>query len=107
MERKEGEVMRHKCKQNRACVNPDHLHTGSHADNARDMVEDGTGTRGQKARDNKLTDHQVIEIYKRSKAGERACDLAAEFGVCGPHVSNIKHKKKLTWITDLVDQGVK
>ena len=37
----------------------------------------------------KLTDDQVAEIRTRRAAGERRNDLAAEFGVAGPYISQI------------------
>ena len=107
MECKDGEVIRHRCKQNRACVNPDHLHTGTHVDNMRDKIEDGTSPCGERNSQSKLKEGQVVEIYKRSKAGERQVDTAAEFNISSSAVSAIKCKKYWDKLTDLVDQGLR
>lgn len=39
----------------------------------------------------KLTDDQVIEIYRRAWLGERTCHLATEFSVTRALISRIKH----------------
>jgi len=37
-----SKLILHKCKQQRDCVNPDHLYAGTHSDNVRDSIKDGT-----------------------------------------------------------------
>lgn len=59
----EGTIIRHKC-DNRACINPDHLEPGSHADNMRGMVERRRSARGARNSKAKLTPEQVIEIRR-------------------------------------------
>jgi hypothetical protein len=85
-----GAVIRHKCDRTN-CVNPDHLEIGTQADNVRDAVERGRakgapGVRNAKA---KLTPDQIIEIRRRSEAGETRVTLAAAFGVAPTMISNI------------------
>lgn len=76
-----------------ACVNPDHLDVGTNDDNAQDKVRSGSalginqGIRNGRA---KLTDEQVLEIYKRVHDGEDGRDLALVFGVTPGLVSQIK-----------------
>lgn len=59
----EGTIIRHKC-DNKACINPDHLEPGSHADNMRDMVERRRSARGTRNSKAKLTPEQVAEIRR-------------------------------------------
>lgn len=61
----------HKC-DNPACVNPDHLFSGTHLDNMRDMINKGRDYKfqhftGEKSAHHKLTDKQVVEIRLRYK----------------------------------------
>lgn len=48
----------------------------------------------------KLTEEQVIEILKRLKNGERACDLAIEYGVRDSCISRIKNKTHWEYLAD-------
>jgi len=86
----EGYVIRHKCR-NRNCVNPEHLETGTPAENCADKLRDGTQPRGENAGKAKLTEAQVLDI--RARATEYQDDLAKEFGVKQAHISSIILRK--------------
>lgn len=77
-------LIRHLC-HNPRCVNPLHLATGTHQDNANDRVAAG---RSGKTRKHKLTHEQKAIIKMRFKKNSRkhgAEALAREFGVsCHP-----------------------
>jgi predicted DNA binding protein len=88
----EGHVVRHKCR-NRHCVNPEHLETGTIAENNADKVRDGTTTRGTKHALAKLTEDQVRAIRARHTEIHRK--LAEEFGITQSAVTNIIHRR--TW----------
>ena len=53
----DGLKVRHKCRGK--CVNPDHLELGTHADNMKDTIRDGTIPRGENHKFAKLTDDLV------------------------------------------------
>lgn len=60
-----GLVVRHKC-DNKRCINPNHLLTGSMADNSRDAVERGLTVRGSSQRCAKLHEDQIKFIRSSS-----------------------------------------
>lgn len=75
----------HTC-DHRFCVSPDHLFEGTRSDNMRDAARKGRVVIGNA----KLTLAQAAEIRCRAAAGERTKDLAREFGVAAPTISNVK-----------------
>ena len=91
----EGHVLRHKCR-NKHCVNPEHLETGTQAENMADMIRDGTSNRGIKHPKAKLAEEQVRQI--RVRAGENQRLLGEEFGVHQRTISSIILRKSWAWL---------
>ena len=91
----EGHVIRHKCR-SKNCVNPEHLETGTHAENMADMIRDGTSLRGVKNPKVKLTEEQVRQI--RARAGETQRLLAEEYGVKPHTISQIINRTTWSWL---------
>lgn len=84
-----GLFVLHGC-DNPPCCNPQHLRAGTRADNTRDRLERGRGTRGRRVPTAKLTDdvvRQVREIYAAGGCFQR--DLAVTFGVNQQQISRI------------------
>ncbi len=82
----EGMFICHSC-DNRACVNPDHLWTGTNADNVNDMWEKG---RNQKMLVTEELTRSVQELYKQ---GMRQVDLAEKFGISQQSISKIVRRE--------------
>jgi len=81
----------HTC-DNRACVNPDHLFLGTHAENMADMVSKGRSTKGREDMPNyKLCRSAVEDIRLRRMSG---ADYARLYGVSPSTVSRVIHGQR-------------
>jgi len=91
----EGHIIRHKCL-NKNCVNPEHLETGTQAENMADKIRDGTTNRGIKCPKVKLTEEQVRQI--RVRVDETQALLAEEYGVNQTTICHIINRKSWGWL---------
>lgn len=91
----EGLVIRHRC-DNPACVNPWHLETGTHYDNVLDRVLRGRGTKGTKNGRAKLTEDQVLDIFRDDRLPGQ---ISEEYGVDHTTIRNIKNGKNWAHLT--------
>lgn len=92
----------HRC-DNPECTNPRHLFLGTHADNMADASRKGiwegkgrgisrnAGATNGRA---KLSDDQVQAILRLISAGNRQRDVAAQFGISQPHVSQLVNERR-------------
>ena len=83
-----GLVVRHRC-DNPACVNPQHLETGSMADNPADMVARGRSRRGERNPLSRLTTEAVLAIRSAVASGYTRTAVAGCFGLSHQHVSEL------------------
>lgn len=89
----------HRC-DNLKCVAPDHLFLGTNADNICDCVAKGRFNRsnqpkGEKNKNSKLKEYQVLEIREKLAQGIYMKILAIEYAVHLRCIQQIKHKE--TW----------
>lgn len=83
-----GMHIRHTCDEPR-CINPEHLETGTHADNMRDKIERGRQSRGERVNTVKLTPDQVRAI--RADRITPAVILGETYGCTGSNIRSIRN----------------
>lgn len=86
----EGLHIRHTC-DNKICINPNHLITGTHQQNMQDAKERDLFKRGEDVPSAKLTKEQAIEIFNSKLSN---VELGRVYNINPSVASNIKHKKK-------------
>lgn len=97
----EGLIVRHKC-DNPPCINPDHLETGTQADNIRDMVERGRYRHGRKYRGPKhvrasLTAKEAEAIRLEHEKGVLTKEMLAEaYGVSRTTIIRVTTGRRYT-----------
>lgn len=87
-----GLLIRHSC-HNRSCINPAHLTVGTHADNARDMIEAGRSLYGTRNIKNRLSEEDVQRIKELLQQGYRTCTIAKMFNMSWGGIAGIKNGK--------------
>lgn len=87
----EGMEVCHRC-DNRACINPDHLFLGTHAENMRDCKNKGRAKahRGESNPRSKLTESDVLAIRSSSLSSD---DESIVYGVSSVLVRKIRQRK--------------
>lgn len=103
-----GKVACHKECDRRACCNPNHLYWGDHKTNMEDAYNRGRYNVNSPGRvkhvekirsgeipppASKLTTNQVLLIRERLSMGEKAVDIAEEFGMHPEHIGAIKRRQ--------------
>lgn len=76
----DGLFVLHSC-DNRACVNPEHLSIGTQKDNQQDMKAKGRHCHGASSPNAKLTEENVLEMYRLHRSGIGTIRLSRQFGI--------------------------
>lgn len=90
----DGLCANHNCKQNRKCVNPDHLYEGTYKQNTNDRNKDETMNRGEEHGKSKLTADDVREIRVLIGFGFSQRELGQMYGVYQSTISQVILGKK-------------
>lgn len=86
-----NKLVLHKCKQNRACVNPAHLYLGTQSDNMFDETRDGTNPsqKGYMHSNARFNRSDITRIFERSYNGESSVQIAKSYSVCHTTIGRI------------------
>ena len=79
----------------RICMNPDHLFSGTRADNMKDCINKGRTAKGEKHGRSKLKRPQIEEIKQLSLDGKSQREIAEVFNVTQPNIGCILREE--TW----------
>ena len=82
---------------NPSCFNPNHLRLGTHAENVRDRVADGTSNRGERSGTSVLSENDVLIIRDDERS---ARIIAKEFGISRGHVTAIRRRERWSHIPE-------
>lgn len=90
----DGILVRHRC-DNPKCVNPQHLVSGTPAENTADMYERGRNPdrKGENHPLSRLTGEQVTEIRSLKAMGVPTSELATRFGVGDKQIGKIVRRE--------------
>lgn len=80
------------------CVHPEHVSWGTPAQNGSDTARHGS-LKGERHPQAKLTDAQVLGMWRDLKRGRPVADLAAEFGISEASVCGIRDGHSWAWLT--------
>jgi hypothetical protein len=87
----------HRC-DNRACVNPDHLFIGTHAENMQDMKSKGRSPHGALHGEShpkaKLTYEAAVEVAALVRSGADEREVAARFGIVPRYARSFRWMKE-------------
>lgn len=77
---------------------PENLAWGTKKENFKDRLRNGKGNRGERHGNVVTTREVVAAVRARVAAGERQCDLAAEFDLTRANVWAIVHRQNWGWM---------
>ena len=100
---KPADLVMHKC-DNRRCVRPDHLETGTQKKNIRDAMARGRfpqlSLSGENSHTAKLLDSDVAALRSEYSTGlETVTAIAKRYGISQSHASNLINHKRRSCIT--------
>jgi HNH endonuclease len=91
----EGQNVLHNCPSgdNPLCVNPDHLFTGTMADNQGDMVQKGRHMHGEGHYRNKLSEEDILDIRWMAENGYSYKVIGLQYDITNIYVGQIVRRK--------------